>query len=131
MTYEKWIENHKIKHQKIIEKLSHLSNEEIIKYFDFDNMVEKEKAFCPLYETNQKCHEMEQLNCYFCACPLFRLGNTKSFCKINSRFGGQIIAPDGFIHQNCTKCKIPHKISYISANFDRDWANAMKDVISY
>lgn len=129
MTYEQWIEQHKHKHQQIMAKLTHLSDSEVIEYFDFDNMVKNEPAFCPLYKDNKKCHEMEHLNCYFCACPLFRLTKSKSFCKIESRFGGEIVGPDGFIHQDCTKCKIPHKVSYIEKNFDRDWENAMRDVI--
>jgi Zn-finger protein len=128
MTYEQWIEQHKAKHHIIMEKLTHLSDSEVIEYFDFENMRRCEPDFCLLYGENKKCHEMEQLNCYFCACPLFRLGNTKSFCKIESRFGGEIVGDDGFIHQDCTRCKIPHKVSYIEKNFDRDWENAMRDV---
>lgn len=129
MTYKQWIEQHKKKHHDIMARLTHLSDGEIIEYFDFDNMVQNEPDFCLLYKENKKCHEMEHLNCYFCACPLFRLGDTKSFCKIESRFGGKIVGADGFIHQDCTKCKIPHKVSYIEKNFDRDWGDAMRDVI--
>ena len=88
MTYTHWLENHSQKHKDIVDKLTHLSDEEIIEYFDFDNMVQKEPLFCLLYKENKKCHEMEKLNCYMCGCPLFRVTNNKSYCKINSRFGG-------------------------------------------
>jgi len=129
MTYEQWIEQHKAKHRSILEKLTNLRDSEVIEYFDFENMCKFEPDFCLLYAENKKCHEMEQLNCYFCACPLFRLGNRKSFCKIESRFGGKTVGADGFVHQDCTKCKIPHKVTYIEANFDRSWENAMREVI--
>lgn len=129
MTYEEWIESHAIKHKKLLEKLSHLSDDELIEYFDFDNMVQNEPDFCPLYETNTKCHDIKQLNCYLCACPHFRLENTKSFCAIDAKDGGEFIAPDGFIHQDCSKCSIPHKTKYIETNFNRDWKIIMKDVV--
>jgi Zn-finger protein len=129
MTYEKWLESHANKHKKLLEKLSHLSVQEIIDYFEFDNMVQNEPDFCPLYETNTKCHEIEQLNCYFCACPHFRLQTSKSTCAIECKDGGEFVGPDGFIHQDCSKCSIPHKTKYIQNNFDRDWQNVMKDVV--
>jgi Zn-finger protein len=129
MTYEEWIESHALKHKKLLEKLSHLSDKEIIDYFEFDNMVEKEPDFCPLYSENKKCHDLEQLNCYFCACPHFRLDTDKSFCAIECKDGGGFIGPDGFRHQDCSKCVVPHKTKYILNNFDRDWAKVMKDVV--
>ncbi len=129
MTYEEWINEHKIKHQKLVSKLSYLSDMELVKYFDFDNMVKYEPDFCLLYKENTKCHDMETLNCYLCACPLFRLGKTKSFCDIASVNGGEFVGPDGFIHQDCSGCTIPHKIPYIEANFDKDWGSIMKNVV--
>ena len=124
MSYQSWHEKHSLKHKKIVEKLSHLSDEEVIEYFDFDNMKNKEKDFCVLYEKDKKCHNMKKLNCYFCACPNFRVDKTKSFCDINSKDGGQIIAKD-FIHQDCSKCIVPHTVSYVKENFDRDWNKVM------
>lgn len=129
MSYITWIKKHALKHAQIVKKLEHLSDDEIIKYFVFDNMVKNEQDFCPLYKDNKKCHDMETLNCYLCACPLFRLNNQKSYCEINSKFGSEIIAKDGFIHQNCSNCNIPHKTSYIKKNFSRDWNKIMKDVL--
>jgi len=127
--YKKWIIEHSKKHKKIIDKLSNLSDDEVIKYFDFDNMVKKEPNFCPLYKENKKCHDIQNLNCYLCACPLFRLENDKSYCEINSRFGDMIKSQDGFTHQNCSNCLIPHKISYIKKNFSRNWIDIMRDVL--
>ncbi|MEA3498478.1 MAG: hypothetical protein U9R16_05395 [Campylobacterota bacterium] len=126
MSYKTWYEKHSLKHKKIVDKLSHLSDDEIIEYFDFENMKIKEKDFCPLYEKNQKCHDMENLNCYLCACPNFRVGDKKSFCSIDSKYGG-IIETKDYTHQDCSKCAIPHGVPYINKNFDRSWSIIMKD----
>ncbi|HIP56053.1 MAG TPA: hypothetical protein EYG97_03430 [Arcobacter sp.] len=127
--YKDWFEEHAIKHKNILSKLNHLNDEEIIRYFRFENMVQKEKDFCPLYKDNQKCHDIKELNCYFCACPNFRLNSQKSFCDIDSINGGSIETKDGFIHQDCSKCSVPHKEVYIKNKFDRDWKNAMRFVM--
>ena len=89
--------------------MDNFSDDEIIKYFQYDNMVKKEIDFCPLYKDNKKCHDMEDLNCYLCGCSNFRLTNIKSYCNVDSKDGGTIKGKDGFIHQNCSACTIPHK----------------------
>jgi len=137
MSYNSWFQSHGEKHKKIIEKLSQLSNNEVIEYFRFDNMVKNEPDFCPLYVDNKKCHENEALNCYFCACPNFRFkddGFEKqeektlfSRCDIDSKDGQQYISKDA-IHQNCAGCFVPHAKSYIKNNFTRNWFDAMKKV---
>jgi Zn-finger protein len=114
-----------MKHKKLVEKLAHLSDEELINYFDFDNMVKAEPDFYLLYKENKKCHDMEKLNCYLCACPNFRVGKSSSTCAINSKDGGSIKAPDGFTHQDCSNCTVPHKVEYIKENFSRDWLKVM------
>jgi Zn-finger protein len=120
MSYESWFKNHTIKHKKLVDKLSHLSDEELIDYFDFENMRIKEIDFCPLYKDNKKCHDIEELNCYLCACPNFRVDKNKSYCSIDSKDGGSI-EHNGFVHQDCSKCSIPHKKSYVRKHFNRDW----------
>ena len=129
MSYKSWYDTHAIKHKNIVDKLTklNLSNADIIKYFDFDNMVKEENNFCILYKKNKKCHDIENLNCYFCGCPNFRIGDSKSYCSIDSKDGGTITAKNGFIHQDCTKCTVPHTTDYISDNFTIDWKSAMKD----
>ncbi len=72
MNYSTWFESHGQKHKKIMSKLEELSDDDVIAYFKFENMVEKEPDFCFLYKEHKKCHEMEDLNCYLCACPNFR-----------------------------------------------------------
>jgi Zn-finger protein len=121
VSYKAWLENHSQKHQKIMEKLTGLTNVQIIEYFRFENMVKNEIDFCPLYKDNIKCHDVENLNCYLCACPNFRVSSMKSYCSINSPDGGEVISQDGYIHQDCSKCIIPHKELYIKENFDRNY----------
>ncbi len=130
MTYLEWIEEHSIKHKKIIEKLAHLNDGEIIEYFLYENMIKNEPSFCLLYIENKKCHEIKDLNCYLCACPEFRLQEekkVKSYCSINSKFSATCKANDE-VHQDCSDCLIPHKKQYIKKVFDRDWNKVMKDV---
>jgi len=120
-----------------MQKLTHLSIDEVIEYFRFDNMVEKEPDFCLLYAQNKKCHDVEHLNCYLCACPNFRFKEEGfgikhnrtlySTCSIDARAGGQFISDDA-IHQDCTKCLIPHSESYIANIFSRDWFEMMEGV---
>lgn len=137
MTYDEWFEQHALKHAAILKTLEHLSDDEVIDYFKFENMVQKEPKFCKLYEEPKKCHDYEDLNCYFCACPNFRFdgdGIKKvdkktlfSTCSIESKHGSQFIGED-YIHQNCSGCLVPHKRTYIKKHFTRNWKEAMKDV---
>lgn len=137
MTYLEWYNSHGKKHAKIIEKLKDLSDDEVIDYFKFDNMVEKENDFCLLYKEKKKCHDYEDLNCYLCACPYFKFddkGISKkeekivySYCSIDSKYGSEFVGPD-YIHQDCTGCVIPHKKSYIKKNFNRNWFEIMSEV---
>lgn len=137
MTYNEWFEAHAKRHEDIMKKLTHLSDDEVIEYFRFDNMVKNEPDFCPLYKDNKKCHDYDKLNCYLCACPNFRFkdeGFKKqddktlySYCGIDSKDGAQYIGDD-YIHQNCAGCIVPHRESYIKKHFDRNWKKIMKDV---
>ena len=43
MTYTQWFETHGKKHQNIMKRLEALSDEEVISYFRFENMLEKER----------------------------------------------------------------------------------------
>lgn len=72
MTYNDWYETHSKKHAAIMKKLEGLDEFDVVQYFIFENMVEKEPDFCELYATNTKCHDMYELNCYMCGCPHFR-----------------------------------------------------------
>lgn len=129
MSYESWHQEHAKKHAFVMKKLQHLSDDEVIEYFDFENMVKNEPDFCILYKENQKCHDLKELNCYFCACPNFRVGESKSFCSINSKDGGSM-EHNGYIHQDCSKCTVPHHKSYVKTHFNRDWSKVLCDTFS-
>lgn len=136
MSYTSWFNEHAAKHKIIVNKLvaKNYTKEQIIDYFDFDNMVKVEADFCPLYKDNKKCHDMQSLNCYLCACPNFRFDDKGikkvenktqySFCNIESKDGSQGVYGDK-IHQDCSKCAVPHHRSYVEKNFDLDWYKAM------
>ena len=136
MSYTSWFNEHATKHHAIVQKLvnKNFTKEQIINYFDFDTMVKMENDFCPLYKTNTKCHDMDELNCYLCACPNFRFNddgikeyNDKkifSECNINN---GKKLAFEDKIHQDCSSCTVPHHKSYVKKNFDLDWKKIMKE----
>jgi hypothetical protein len=136
MNYINWFNGHADKHKTIIKKLLELNytDIQIVEYFDFDNMVANEVEFCPLYKDNRKCHDMQELNCYMCACPNFRfndngLGSDNEF-KILSRCdidNGEVFRSKGVIHQDCSSCKVPHHKSYALENFSLDWLEMMKN----
>jgi len=135
MTYQAWFNAHASKHAAIMKKLTHLTDEEIIQYFRFENMVIHENDFCLLYAQNKKCHDIEHLNCYWCACPYFRFNDQGlevieektlySTCSIQSKEGAQFIS-DNSIHQDCTNCLIPHQEKILKKEFNRDWRIIME-----
>ncbi len=138
MGYTQWVQNHANKHKKIVDKLlaKNYTKEQIIDYFDFENMKIEEEGFCPLYAKNKKCHDMDSLNCYLCSCPNFRYSDRGiqkieektqySFCNIDSKDGKQGIYGDK-IHQDCSKCSVPHHREYVKKHFDYNWSNIMHD----
>ena len=136
MSYSNWFQTHGEKHACIMQRLTQLSDDEVIEYFRFENMVEHEVDFCPLYAQNKKCHEIENLNCYLCACPYFRFddegleeveGKVRySTCYINAKNAMQYVSDDA-IHLECSNCHIPHSEAYIKKHFSRDWFAMMQE----
>jgi len=139
MSYSDWFLQHGQKHRKIIQRLSHLSDEELIAYFRYENMAKTEPDFCPLYRQGKKCHEMDNLNCYLCACPNFRFDDEgfkevkgkilKSYCAVDSEDGAPLETQKA-IHQNCSACTVPHHEAFIRKCFSRDWFEIMANVAS-
>jgi len=138
MSYTSWFENHAKKHKVIVTKLlkREYTKEQIIDYFDFENMKKEEFDFCPLYAKDKKCHDMELLNCYMCACPNFRFNDDGvqkiqnatqfSFCAIESQDGRQGVYGEK-IHQDCSKCSVPHHRAYVVKHFKYEWQEMMQD----
>ncbi len=136
MTYDAWFEAHATKHEKVLQKLllKGMSEDEIIAYFRFENMLRHEPDFCDLYKTQTKCHDTTALNCYLCACPNFRFFSQPkqeakqmihSICSIDSKDGGRFIHENN-VHQDCSGCLIPHQEAYIKANFAINWKKIMQ-----
>lgn len=138
MSYIKWFQTHSQKHSHILKKLKNLSKTEIIDYFEFENLSKQEQNFCPLFSEAQKCHNSENLNCYLCGCPNFRVyKNPKrlksgkllySYCKIESKDGKKVEFKNQ-VHQDCSRCNTPHKRDFIDRNFKLNWSEIMKFVI--
>ncbi len=134
MSYRAWFQQHGQKHAAILARLTERSDEEVIGYFAYDNMVIHEPDFCPLYAEGKRCHPMKNLNCYLCACPHFRFDDhglkhadgitIKSMCAIDAA-GGEPLEHDGVIHHNCTGCLLPHRVAFIRRHFQRDWFRVM------
>ena len=133
MTYLEWFCSYAPKHQQIMQKLAGKSDDEVIAYFRWENLVEKEPDFCPLFARKEKCHDMERLNCYLCACPEFRFDDgaehLKSRCAIDAKDGRQITV-NGEVHQDCSGCILPHTEGYIRKHFHRNWRYMMRFVSS-
>lgn len=135
--YSSWLKNHEEKCNRITKKLQEegLQKDEVIDYFTYENMQKKELEFCPLYIKNQKCHKIENLNCFLCACPSFRFCDNgiikkgekiqMSTCAISSKYG-RFIEVDNKIHQDCSNCTIPHQKKYIEKFFDFNWSKITK-----
>ena len=138
MTYTEWFDIHAAKHAKIMQTLTHLNDEEVIDYFIYENMQEKHPDFCPLYADNTKCHELEVLNCYFCACNHFRFSDKGlkvedsktiySLCSIDAK-EGSVFESDNAVHQDCSDCLIPHRRAAIKKYFSRDWRAIMEKTV--
>ncbi len=137
MSYGKWMQEHAAKHKRIVKKLLQkgYDKEQIIDYFDFENLVKNESDFCPLYKEKKKCHNVDELNCYLCACPNFRFndkgideidGKTRySFCSIDSKDGKASIYGEA-LHQDCSGCIVTHTKAYVRKHFKLDWMEIMQ-----
>jgi len=135
MAYREWFANHAQKHAHIVATLGHLSDKELIEYFDFENMKVKHPDFCPLYAKDKKCHDMPKLNCYFCACMHFRFDDNStqkvgekicySYCSIESK-NHRLFESQTAIHNDCSQCKVPHKNHVIERYFSRNWVEVMQ-----
>lgn len=136
MTYAEWFETHAHKHEAVVKKLlsQGLDKAAIIDYFDFDNMLKAEPDFCPLYAENKKCHAMEKLNCYLCACPYFRFDDNGLFtqehatlfstCAINAKESTSVRFGDA-VHLDCSKCTVAHRHGFVEKHFDTEWKKIM------
>ena len=136
MGYRQWLEQHGKKHACIVKELDCLDKEALIAYFRYENLQKSQPDFCPLFAKNIRCHDMENLNCYLCACPYFRFNDegfyekegkkVKSYCAIEAKDAAHIVSKES-IHLDCSACTLPHKESFIRKHFSRNWFEMMQD----
>ena len=120
MTYKEWQEDFETKRYMILINLQDKTDEEVYRYFMYDNMRQNHPEHCGLYVQGIKCHQVDDLNCFNCGCPDFEIleppvaltnGCTVySVCKSASRFADNFQGDDSTeIHCDCSKCVLPHK----------------------
>lgn len=119
MTYKEWEEDFETKRYMILLELQDKTDKEIYEYFMYDNMRLKHPDHCGLYIHGIKCHKDDNLNCFNCGCPDFKVleppvkltngCSVYSTCSIASRFVDNFQGDDSKeIHCDCSKCVIPH-----------------------
>jgi Zn-finger protein len=75
----------------------------IINDWYFEKRKNANPKECPCYEKNHKCHEIKDLNCFFCYCPFYG-----EKCEIKSEQAKYIQTDYGKI-LDCSDCAIPHE----------------------
>ena len=130
MTYAEWQTQQHEKRSKLHRKLLSwgMVPDQVVSYFNFDNMSKYETDYCGLYETKTKCHDIPSLNCYNCGCPYFKVidnpqpdlqGNkVESICTINSSYS-KIFTVNGIIHCDCSGCTIPHTVKSAKTHLEK------------
>jgi len=92
----------------LVKRLRLKDCDSILTVFEYDRLKEIESSFCPLFAEGIKCHSMEYLNCYFCACPHYIVDDSTYICSINSRFAKYV---ENIL--DCSECKVPHKRGFV------------------
>ncbi len=94
---------HKIAEDIIEKRISKLIDE-----WDFDKRKNTNPEECICYQQNKPCHNITNLNCFFCYCPNYDTSVKEGKCKINSQKAKYIDNHEGRI-LDCTDCDFPHK----------------------
>jgi len=123
MTYSDWHTKHIESLTALISSLPCDSIDDVIDHFSYENMRTHHPSHCPLYAEGIKCHDVQHLNCLFCACPHFQYSDTPLFvspdgtktmsiCTIGSKQARRF-THDNVSHCDCSQCHIPHTVSHI------------------
>jgi len=94
---------HKLANKNIKERIS-----KIIDNYDFEKQKKLNPTGCVCYEQDKKCHNITDLNCFFCYCPNYDRNVKEGKCKIDSPKGKYIDNHEGKI-LDCSDCDFPHK----------------------
>jgi Zn-finger protein len=85
--------------------------EEIMELFSFEKISKEHPEMCPCYKKGKKCHEIAELNCFFCFCPEYDRSKQEGGCKRSSKYGKWFFhkkLPKGKIW-DCSLCTYPHE----------------------
>tara|TARA_Y100000310_G_scaffold49946_1_gene46110 strand:- start:155 stop:577 length:423 start_codon:yes stop_codon:yes gene_type:complete len=126
---EKWEKEHFIKVLSEIKSAGidfSLNNlDAIVEQTSFKVRSKNQPDECPYYPSKGGCHDLNDLNCFLCACPNYDSKSFEGGCKIESSLGGW------HYHKNlptrrvwdCSGCFINHSSGeakdYIKENFDK------------
>ena len=84
---------------------------DIVELFSFENMQKTNPNFCPCYGQNKPCHQMGELNCFFCYCPQYDNTTEEGGCKLSSTKGKWFVHPSHKTGRvwDCSDCDYPHR----------------------
>lgn len=85
----------------------------ILREFNYEKRKLEHPEECPGYISNP-CHEIKELNCFFCYCPYYDNKNSEGGCKINNPMGkGYWFERKGHKESekiwDCSFCTYPHE----------------------
>jgi Zn-finger protein len=84
----------------------------ILKEFSYEKRRAEHPEECPC-NGSSPCHQMENLNCFFCYCPWYNLGKPEGGCKKNNPLGkGKWFERESPISDkiwDCSECIYPHQ----------------------
>ncbi len=94
---------------------------QIIDEYRYENRSVAHPNACICYEQGTPCHDMENLNCFFCYCPYYDTQIVEGGCLRNS--------PDGQWHQSeklptgriwdCSNCEHPHLENTVKVHLEK------------
>jgi Zn-finger protein len=92
---------------ELANELIQKKNEERIDTYSYENQRKINPNGCVHYLENTRCHDMEELNCFFCLCPKYDRTVKEGACRINSPDSKYIDNHEGKI-LDCSDCGFPH-----------------------
>ncbi|OGJ16329.1 hypothetical protein A3K74_01910 [Candidatus Pacearchaeota archaeon RBG_13_33_26] len=95
--------------------------DELIKEWNFENRKSNADE-CICYQQGKKCHDIKNLNCFFCYCPNYDTSVKEGRCFINSPKAKYIDNHNGKI-LDCSDCDFPHKPENIKKLLTRRFYN--------
>jgi Zn-finger protein len=100
---------------KLVERIQRCINDRIdiiIKSFNYNYRRAKDPDECPC-NGSAPCHDLEDLNCFFCYCPYYKVESPEGGCKLGNPYSKgkwyyDESLPTGRIW-DCSDCPWPHE----------------------